>query len=144
MSHAALNTIVESRFATAWGATTAVAYDNVNFTPTAGASWVAIKLREGPSKKITLGSGAQVRRTLGTIFVEIFTPVGTGSSACRGYVDSVKAIFRDYRASGLHCHESSSNVIGEEYYTNSGTGVPAASQQYQAVVSIPFMYDEVL
>lgn len=144
MSHAALNTIVENRFATVWGATTAIAYEGVDFSPTAGSSWVAIKVREGTSRKITLGSGAQVRRTIGTIFVETYAPLGQGSKPTRDLVDAVKAVFRDYRSGGLICHEGSSSVIGPEYYTNSGTGVPATSQQYQAIVAVPFRYDELL
>lgn len=144
MSHSALNTLIESKFATAWGATTDIAYENVNFTPTASSSWVSIKVREGSSKKITLGSGAQVRRTLGTIFVEIFTPVGGGSKPCRDLIDSAKVLFRDYRISGLHVYDGSVNILGEEYYTNSGTGIPATSQQYQAIVAFPFRYDEVV
>lgn len=144
MGKTTINTIVESRFATLWGVTTPVAYDNVNFTPPVGGSWVSVKVREGTSRKITLGSGAQVRRTLGTAFVEIFTPVGIGSKTCRDYADQVIAVFRDARVSGVLFMESSLNVLGEEYYTNSGTGVPATSQQYQAVVAIPFRYDEVV
>lgn len=144
MSHAALNTLVESRFATVWGATTPIAYEGVDFSPTAGSSWVAIKVREGSSRKITLGSGAQVRRTIGTIFVETYAPLGQGSKPTRDLVDAVKVVFRDYRASGFHAFEASAQVIGPEYYTNSGTGVPATSQQYQAIVAVPFRYDEVI
>lgn len=141
MSHATLNQLVESRLASQWGVTTPIKYENVEFTQPIGGSWISVVVKESDSQKITLGSGAQVERTIGTIFVEIFTPVGAGSSIARGYVDTLKAIFRDYRVSGLHVYRGEVFVKGEVYYTNSGTGVPATSQQYQVVVGFPFRYD---
>lgn len=141
MSHVTLNQLVESRLASQWGVTTPIRYENVEFVPPEGASWISVAVKESDSRKITLGSGAQVRRTIGTIFVEIFTPVGGGSGVARGYADTIKAIFRDYRVSGLHVYEGEVFVKGEVYYTNSGTGVPATSQQYQVLLGFPFRYD---
>ena len=141
MSHVTLNQLVESRLASQWGVTTPIRYENVEFVPPEGASWISVAVKESDSRKITLGSGAQVRRTIGTTFVEIFTPVGGGSGVARGYADTIKAIFRDYRVSGLHVYEGEVFVKGEVYYTNSGTGVPATSQQYQVLLGFPFRYD---
>lgn len=144
MSHATLNQLVESRLVAQWGVTTPIKFDNVEFVPAVGASWIACAVKESDSRKITLGSGAQVRRTIGTIFVEIFTPLGAGSGVARGYADTIKTIFRDYRVSGLHVREGSYMQIGEKYYTNSGTGVPATSQWFQGLVDFPFRYDVLL
>lgn len=144
MSHATLNQLVESRLASQWGVTTPIKYENVEFTQPSNGSWISVAVKESDSQKITLGSGAQYRRTIGTIFVEVFTPVGTGSVTARTYADSIKTIFRDYRVSGLHVREGEVFVKGEMYYTNSGTGVPATSQQYQVVVAFPFWYDVVI
>ena len=145
MSHVTLNQTVESTFATAWGSTTTIAYDNVAFTPPVGSSWVKIYVREGDSSKITIGTAPQRRRTLGTVFVDIFTPIGQGSKAVRTYADNVKAIFKDLRVSGIQFDGAGDvMVFGERYYTNSGTGVPATSQWYQATVAIPFKYDVVI
>lgn len=144
MSHATLNQLVESRLASQWGATTPIKYENVDFLPPVGSSWISVAVKESDSQKITLGSGAQYRRTIGTIFVEVFTPVGSGSGAARTYSDQVKTAFRDYRVSGLHVREGEYFQVGEKYYTNSGTGVPATSQWFQAVVAFPFWYDVVI
>lgn len=141
MSHATLNQLVESRLASQWGATTPIRYENVEFTQPSSGSWISVAVKESDSRKITLGSGAQVERTIGTIFVEIFTPVGGGSGVARGYADTIKTIFRDYRVQGLHVYRGEFVPVGEKYYTNSGTGVPATSQQYQAFVGFPFRYD---
>lgn len=145
MSHVTLNQTIENTFATAWGSTTPVCYENVAFTPPVGSSWVKIYLREGDSSKITLGTAPQMRRTLGTVFVDIFTPVGQGSKAVRTYADSIKAVFRDLRVSGIQFDGGGDVMVwGEKYYTNSGTGVPATSQWFQATVVQAFKYDEVL
>lgn len=144
MSHATLNQLVESRLASQWGVTTPIRYENVEFTQPSGGSWISVSVKESDSQKITLGSGTQYHRTIGTIFVEIFTPVGVGAVVARGYADILKNIFKDYRSSGLHIYWGSYTQIGEKYYTNSGTGVPATSQQFQAVVAFPFWYDVVI
>lgn len=141
MGSSALNIAIENKFATSWGAKTPIKYDNVPFTPPT-TSWVAIETWDGKSEKASVGAGQQLRRSLGTVFVMIFTPVGGGSKAARGYADDVKAVFRDLVVSGVTFFEGDVTRIGEKYYTNSGTGVPATSQWMQFAVSIPFKYDE--
>lgn len=136
-----MNQLVETRLTSQWGVTTPIRYENVEFTPPDGSAWISVSLKESDSQKITLGSGAQVRRTVGTLFIEIFTPVGIGSLQSRTYADSLKEIFKDYRVSGLHVYYGSYTPIGEKYYTNSGTGVPATSQWFQGMVDFPFRYD---
>jgi hypothetical protein len=137
-----LNTTIESTFATSWGSTTTVAFENVAYTPPVDASWVKIYVKDGDSQKISLGKAPQRRRTLGTVFVDIFTVIGQGSKPARTLADSVKAVFRDLRVGGIFFYEGDVTIFGERYYTNSGTGVPATSQWYQAVVAIPFFMDE--
>lgn len=144
MTTVSLNTTIESTFTTSWGSTTTVAYDNVAYTPPVDASWVKIYVRDGDSEKISIGKSPQCRRTLGTVFVDIFTVVGQGSKPVRALADSVKATFRDLRVDGIQFYEGTVTIFGEKYYTNSGTGVPATSQWYQAAVAIPFKYDEVV
>ena len=143
MSHVTLNSTIENAFAVAWGSTTPIAYENISFTPPT-TSWVKIYVREGDSEKMTLGTAPQRRRTLGTVFVDIYTPLGAGSKAVRTYSDSVKAIFRDLRVNGIQCMEGDLQIWGERYFTNSGTGTPATAQLYQATVAIPFKYDVVI
>lgn len=142
MGHVSINQIVESRLNTSWGVTTPIHYENVDFTPPVGSSWISCAVKETDSKKITLGSGAQVRRTIGSIFIEIFVPLGFGSVGGRTYADQIKSIFRDYRSSGLHCQEFEIYWSGESYYTNSGSGIPATSQWYSIKMAGPFRYDE--
>lgn len=145
MGSLSLNQTVENAFATAWGSTTTVAYDNVAFVPPTGSSWVKIYVRDGDSSKITLGTSPQRRRTIGTVFVDIFTPIGQGSAPVRTLADSVKAVFKDLRINGIQFDGGGDVIVwGERYYTNSGTGVPATSQWYQATVAQAFKFDEIL
>ena len=141
MGISALNIAIENAFDTAWGSTTPIRFDNVDFT-VPDSSWVSIEVWPGKSEKASLGAGVQLRRTVGTVFIMIFTPVSNGVKPAAQLADSVIAVFRDLVVSGITFHEATTSRISEKYYTNSGTGVPATSQQYQMAVAIPFKYDE--
>ena len=141
MGSSAFNIVIENTFNTSWGSTTPIKFDNVPFD-TPSTSWVSIMVWDGKSNKASLGPSTQLRRSIGTVFVDIYTPVGAGSAAARTYSDQVKSIFRDLEVSGLTFYEGTVSRLGEKYYTNSGTGVPATSQWFQISVAIPFKYDE--
>ena len=142
MGTAALSIIIEDTFESAWANRTLVNHDNVNFTPPDDASWVSLEIWDGKSSKASLGTGVQLRRELGTVFVMIFTPLNDGSRPAKLLADAVADIFRDLVVSGVTFYESTSIRVGQQYYTNSGTGVPATAQWYQIKVAIPFKYDE--
>ena len=140
MGHAALSIAIENKFKVAWGATTSVRYDNVPFTvPTT--SWVSIETMEGDSITGSLGGTIKLRRTLGSVVIRIYTPIGDGSKPARTYADSVKLIFRDLQISGITFKEGSSKRVGEVYYSATGAASETA-QWYQMLVVIPFHYDE--
>jgi len=141
MGTAALNIAIENQFNTSWGTTTPIRFDNVGFTPPS-TSWVSLEVWDGKSNKASLGTGSQMRRTTGTVFIDVFTPLNDGSKPARELADQVSAVFRDVVVSGLTFYEANISQIGEKYYTNSGTGVPATAQWYQMSVAIPFKYDE--
>lgn len=139
----ALNIAIENAFDTAWADATSVRYDNVNFTvPTT--SWVELQVWPGKANKASMGTGVQLRRMTGTVFINIFTPLNGGAKPAADLADAVTAVFRDLVVSGITFYEGSTSRLSEKYYTNSGTGVPATSQWYQMSVAIPFKYDEYL
>lgn len=142
MGSQAFTNTIESTFATAWGSTTPIKSDNVPLQSEPTSAYVAIEVWDGKSNKASVGNGVQLRRTLGTVFVMVFTPNNLGSKAGRTYADSIKAIFRDLVVSNVTFYEGNVARLGEKYYTNSGTGVPATSKWFQMAVSIPFKYDE--
>ena len=142
MGYSAINIAVENAFGTAW-TTTTVRYDNVPFTiPTT--SWVSISVWPGKSNKGSLGSGTQLRRTIGTVFIDVYTPINGGVKPAADLADAIATVFRDLTVSGLIFFEASISRVSEKYYSNSGSGVPATTQWYQLSVAIPFKYDEYL
>lgn len=141
MGTSAANIAIENLFKTGWGSTTGVKYDNVPFTvPTT--AWVSIEVWDGAALKASLGNGARLRRSTGTVFVNIYTPLNKGSKAARDYADSVCAIFRDKQVSGITFEEPDVKRIGEQYF--SINGVQSTTQWYQMIVSIPFFYDFII
>lgn len=134
MATANLNTTIESMFATAWGSTTSIKYDNVPFT-IPSASWVDIQVWDGMSTKASLGSGVQRRRSTGTVFIGIYTAVDAGSRPARLLADAVVAIFRDKQVSGVTFEEPDVVRLGEVSLASSTT------PWYQMKVAVPFVYD---
>lgn len=141
MGTAALNIAIENMFETAWGSTTPIRMDNVGFTPP-NTSWVSLEVWDGNSRKASMGTGIQLRRAIGTVMVDVFTPLNGGSKPARVLADQVSGVFRDVVVSGITFYEADIRRIGEKYFTNSGTGVPATAQWYQVSVAVPFKYDE--
>ncbi len=142
MGSVALNIAIEDKFKTAWGTTTSVRYDNVAFTPPTNTSWLGLEVWDGQSTKARIGVGTQLRRAVGTVMISIFAPLNGGSRPARLLADQVSAVFRDVVVSDVTFYEADVSRVGEKYYTNSGTGVPATSQWYQINVAVPFKYDE--
>ena len=143
MGISALNIAIENAFATSWSSTT-VRYDNNPFTIPSGNSWVSLSVWPGKSSKNSIGTGVQLRRTVGTVFIDVYTPINGGVKPAADLVDSITAIFRDLVVSGITFYEGSTSRINEKYFSNSGSGVSTTTQWYQMSVSIPFKYDEYL
>jgi len=141
MATSTINIAVENLFKTAWGSRTTVKYDNVPFVIPAVA-WVGIEVWDGASTKASLGSGAQLRRSTGTVFVNIYTPLNKGSKAARDLADFACAVFRDVQVSGITFEEPDVRRVGEQYFTVGG--VQSTTQWYQLVVSVPYFCDSYL
>lgn len=144
MGTSALNIAVENLFSVEWGDTTPVKYDNVPFV-TPATSWVELTIMDGPSKKMSLGAGVQLRRSLGTVFVTVYCPIDLGSKQARQYADQVVDIFRDVQVSGITFHEPSKQRRGESHYPNTGASANTSgstAKWYQMSVAIPYHYDE--
>ena len=153
MGSSANNVAIEGVFATGWGATTPVKYDNGSLldtdgitpiTTTNGASWVSVEVWDGSTFQAALGGANCVvpRRSVGTVFVTIFTPLKGGSKDARVYADQVKAIFRDVQVSGITFEEPDAIRLGEVYYAATGGVASGTAQWYQMKVAIPFEADE--
>lgn len=141
MGSSTLNIAIENKFKTAWGTTTPVSYDGTRFiVPTV--NWVHIEVWDGSSRKASLGTGVQLRRSSGTIFITIYTELGEGSKPARELADAACEVFRDFQVSGLTCYEPEVKRLGEVYHASSTSGAKATLQWYQMIVSVPFIYNQ--
>jgi len=105
---------IESRFATAWGTTTPIKYENVEYTPTPNTAWVEIHVSNGDTFQADINNDAPRYRNLGIIGVNVYVPKGSASHIARGYCDSIAAIFRGQQFDNIVCRASSIDHIGTE------------------------------
>lgn len=92
-------------FKTAWGTRTPIAFDNVpsNNTNTS-VSWVRLSVNLGRTFEEEKGDDG-VGRRIGTIVVQIYTPLTKGTKAGLDLADAVELIFRRKDFNGVYCDE---------------------------------------
>lgn len=122
---------IESRFNSAWGVTTPIAWQNVGFTPPTSGSWVRLSILNGDSNQISVGSTAGLYRNAGVISISVFTEANQGTKAGLTLADQAAAVFRGaFFGSGIKCRSPRITDLGLE------------GKYYRHEVSIPFMRDE--
>jgi hypothetical protein len=127
---------IESRLDTNWGSTTDIAWENVRFEATQDEYWIRPTILEGEAEQITLES-TPLYRTIGLLTIGVFAPEGEGTAQARTHADSLAAIFRGAKFSGL--------TFWTPTITRAGTGVTqtgANNGWFQLNVDTPFYYDE--
>lgn len=122
---------VEGRFTAQWTGTPLahVVFDNIAYVPVQGTPYVRLSIRPGNSERITIGS--REHRTVGLIVVQIFTPLGQGTSDARVLAEQAAAIFRDQEFGGVLCRSASIQNVGQSTDWN------------QFNVTVPYQRDEV-
>jgi hypothetical protein len=132
-SEAELNTLT-ARFNTQFSAsqpTVSIAWPNIEFTPTTGSPWVRFSLRSADASQVGFGSSAVRDRFLGTVFVQVFTPIDQGASPALQIADDAAAALRRYSTTGLFTRTPLIQAIG-----------PTGDGWYQVNVSVPYQRDE--
>ena len=84
--------VVEELLEDNW-ATTDIAWDGVEYTPTPGTSWIRCTILPGEDQYLTTDEYRQV----GLVVIQIFTPDNIGSATARGYADTLSGIFREVK-----------------------------------------------
>lgn len=139
MSFAAAAGAMRQRMADNWTATPVV-YENQDFTPTAGESFVYFEVVGGGGDQITLGpAGAQRFRKTGLMQAHVFVPVGAGDGLARTHADAIAAIFQAQDFAGVLCRAASVGV-GERADDN---GQRTAGTFWRVTVTVPFQFDEI-
>ena len=90
---------IESYFNTQWASHTDIAWSNVKYKPTTGASFVMFTILGGVEENIGLNNAGY--RQSGLIDVAIFTPIGQGSDPAYDLADRVSDIFRGVQTEGI-------------------------------------------
>ena len=92
---------IESKLNANW-TTTAIAWDNVEYTPSAATSFIRLLIEEVGSTQLTIG-GTQCHRVYGLIHIMIMVPTKTASATAYTYADSLSDIFRNLEISIVRC-----------------------------------------
>ena len=133
MSYANTSKILETYFATQWGSTTPIAWQNITYQPTDTTNaFVHFFVVPGLSTRKSIGcSQASVRKT-GTIQVNVYVKESLGTRSSVTYADSILSIFQIKDISGITCMDGYIHVHAME------------SEWLVTKVMIPFFYDELV
>jgi hypothetical protein len=101
-------------FKDAWDPRPAVYDDVPGNIPTSESIWARASIRPATGRQSSL-QGEQGNRkftTEGTVMVQVFAPVGDGSTACKLAAQEVRDAFRDARNSGVWFRDARVNKVG--------------------------------
>lgn len=104
MTYVAQHNAIRTRFNTQWGATTPIAWPNVNFTQPENSAWVKFDIHDIDAAQASFGDPSNnIHRHIGHAVVMIFTPKGAGDNLARQLSDTATGIFRGWSdvASGV-------------------------------------------
>ena len=131
MSLASTITTLNAHFASGWGSTTPVAYDNVAFDVDLHPEFVSFSVSFGSQEQKSTGSpGHNFYRQKGIVSVRIFTPLDRGAKRGMQLADQISALFRTKTISGITFKSPSTTVVGQ------------FDGSYQVNIAISFFYDE--
>lgn len=121
-------------FVDGWASETAITFDNESFTPPAADPWVRVAVRHNASVQDSLGRPGNRRfMRLGSVFVQVFTPIDQGTLKADQLAKKAREIFEGKTLSGTSI--SFRDVAVRE--------IGADGKWYQANVEAEFGYDEI-
>ncbi len=135
MNESQARDVIYKQFATDWGSTTAIAYQNINYTPpNDGSPWVRLNVIHITSTQASLGGVGDRRfRRRGVVVVQVFTKDGDATYNNDTYADKARGIFEGKKLSGVTFQNVGVETIGSD-----GFG------WYQQNVRAEFWYDAIL
>ena len=79
-----------------------VSYENVPFTPPNNSPWIQVAIRFGDNAYATLlGPSTGFNRQNGTLVINVFTPMGSGTGANFTIAERIKDLFDRAKFSGI-------------------------------------------
>ena len=91
---------------------TPIAYDNVTYTPVKGQSWIRCGLRPVNSENASIGDNC--KRDSALFYIQIFTPVDTGSGKAYQYAKELEILFSNKVINGVNFYQADTNYVGDD------------------------------
>lgn len=95
MSFAAEAKVIEERFNSQWGSTTPIRWDNVDYNPTAGVTYVELQIHQSNTNIVGIGGNSNMHRIRGLISINIYVAINSGTRSGRELGDQAAQIFRE-------------------------------------------------
>jgi hypothetical protein len=130
MTYKSEQAAIEARFQANY-TETPVKYDNVDYKPTPGISWVELEVHTGDQMPISTGGpGDVLYRNTGIISIQVRTALNIGTQTGKNIADICAAVFRGQNFSSITCYGASITRLGmdDEWFLHN--------------VSIPYFRDE--
>lgn len=129
MSFGTVTRDIEARLVANWATTVIDINTNAPFDPPGyDVAYVKLRILNEDTKRKNIGNPG-IHRTRGTIAVQVFTPVNTGTRTGQDYAETIGAIFRDQQFNGITCREAHVTDHGEY------------EGRWQTNVLVPFYWD---
>lgn len=124
--------VLYDRWTSVWAARTPFCFDGEPFTPPATGQWARVKVQNVTSLQASLGAaGNRKFDRYGFVYVQIFTPMGTGYLVLDGLVSIVKDAYEAQTVGGV-C-----------LYAMEHEELPTEPRWQGIVCRIPFTYNEI-
>lgn len=122
---------LEALFAAAWANRTPVAWDNT--APLPQDEWVRLTIRMPNSRMQSWSGGTTTVDRRGFVYVQVYTPVGTGAGRGRDLAYQALSIFETRTVDGIECYAGTVNGLG--------TATDAAAT-YVTLMSCEFRFED--
>ena len=133
--------LLETEFNTGWASTTPIKWDNVDYEPTAGTTYVDFQIHNNSSNVIGISGNDNMHRIRGLIAINIYVALNAGTRSGRALADQAALIFREAQIS------SSDSSAAEDMTITCGaasiTRLGKVEDWFVYNVTIPFYRNEI-
>jgi len=133
MTFEAQHEALRTRFNTVWGATTPIAWPNIDFKPPNRAPWVKFRILDKDANQASFGTpNNNFFRYVGVVQMIVFTPLGEGEKEALELVDLADTVYKNWsHSSGVRfLNPPRVQTVGEE-----------ADKWHQVNIIAPFSRD---
>ena len=135
MTVSAIRTLLEVRFNDQWASRTPIVWENVDYEPVSGTSFVTFKIVPNDSSYASMGNHPLVR-SIGFVEINIMTStIDTGAKVGDDLADTAIGIFKNSKGQGW---QSNGLTCQAGYLENQ----MREGEWFRHIVIVPYTYDE--